>query len=190
MIDENRKNQAISTQEDVYKTAEYARYVFWHTIPSMLLKPPRNRDGSRPTPQEFADLLSIDDPRIVEYLGISTQIEFGERFGVSRQTLTEWNKLIAKRDALADLRAFFRGLSKNVMLAMYNLALSTKTPNADRAQLNFMKIIAEFNEKSVVEHTAGDNFFEGLKAALEQPHGNTDTTTPSIAASSVTEIPK
>lgn len=173
MSEANPQNTTIKVQEGVYNTAEFEAYVFWYSIPSMLLRPPSDRQGVRPTTDQMLEALGIDDERVREFAGIKTQQQFAERFGLDRATLTNWNKIIAKRDTLADLRVFFRGLSKNIMLAMYNLAMNTKAPNSDRAQLNFMKIIAEFNEKTTVDHNLSENFFDGLKHALALPeHGN------------------
>lgn len=128
----------------------YARYAAWRAMPSLLRRPPKNKDGSVPTPEDFAASLGIDDPDAMELLGITTQVAFAEKFGVHDRTLTRWNKTIKNRDVFADMRDFAIPLHKNVMLSLYNKTIRGGLP--EHYALWF-KVFAQWSEKMQIDLT-------------------------------------
>jgi hypothetical protein len=109
-------------RQDLYDT-----YVLWKTLPLIF-----KRQGR----QFVQDKLQIEDETILELCEISSQTEFAEKYKVHRDTLTDWNKLIKKRDEFSNIRAWLQPMLKNVVLSAYNVALkSDPKANADRRML-------------------------------------------------------
>ena len=118
-----------SELEDINKKAEFAAFVAWSSIPSMLRFPPADqKSGERPTPRQFAQAMGIEDEEILRLVEITTKQQFAAEYRVSPDTLTDWSKKIAKRDGMDDLRMWAQKLSKNMMFAMYNHAIRKGNP--------------------------------------------------------------
>jgi hypothetical protein len=152
---------------EIIKEEEFRKYVLWKSLPYPFKHPPKSINGNRPTPLEFAVSMGLDDDEILELIQIPTQQAFAERFGVSEEVTTDWNKKIAKRDMLGDIREWALKLSKNVLTAMYNNALSTKNLNADKDRVNFLKYCG-WSEKSEIKLGMSDNLLDILKESLKQ----------------------
>lgn len=181
-------NQEDHVQEGTYNERLFQKYVLWKSMPTFILRPPADKSGVRMASSQFCDTMGIDDDEILELAEVKSQREFSEKYGVHINTTTQWNKMILKRDALADMRGFFFRLGKNVAMAMYNNALSSKNLNADRDRLNFMKIVMGFNEKTIHEHQAGETFFDLLKKSLDKNGNRTnDTITAPVPAAAVSQ---
>lgn len=128
----------------------YEAYCLWKSLPSFFRFPPKDkRTGNQPSPREYAAIMGIDDPRILELVDIRTQGEFAERHGVHPETLTRWNKTMAVRQSLQDIRVWGRQLTKNVLLSLYNNAI--RKGQALEVKL-FMQLIEQWEEKLQVEH--------------------------------------
>ena len=160
---------------DPIKKREFDLYVLWKSLPYYFKRPPsiKNRDGSytSQTTDQFLDSLGIDDEEIVELSQLKNQGQFAERYNVAPETLSDWNKVIKTRDMLSDTRAWALKLSKNVVLAMYNNALSSKNLNADRDRANFLKY-GGWVEKTAHEIDAGETLAGFIMEALKKPKTN------------------
>lgn len=131
--------------QDVFET-----YVAWRSIPALLKNPPVDRkSGTRLSVEEFCEQMGIDDEQTIDLAKIRSGTQFCERFSVSRNTLTRWDKDMKGRDTLADLREWSLKLSKNVIMALYNKAI--RKGDAFEVKIWF-QLINQWNEKQVVEH--------------------------------------
>lgn len=117
------------------------------------------------TVDEVLEQLRIDDPILIELAKLRTQGDFAKHFNVSPDTLTDWNKLINKRDTLADIRVWAKRLSKNVILSMYNNAMKSDS-KAYKDRENFLKVINQWSDKLDVKHDVGDTLADILRAGL------------------------
>lgn len=134
------------------KSDIFELYVLWSSLPAFFKRPPKDRrTGQAPTPREFLEQMGVDDDVMIDLAEIPYQGDFAKRYGVHPDTLTNWNKTIALRDPIADVKAWGKKLYKNVLAAMYSNALSTRNLNADKDRLNFAKMIG-WEEKSEVTH--------------------------------------
>jgi hypothetical protein len=182
MVNENTTNPTIEPTivevvKDPYFKKEFELYVLWQCQPAYFKRPPRGKDGTAPSSKDFLEGLGIDDDIIFELAEIKTQAQFAARYGLSPDTLTAWNKSIENRNILEDMRKWARRISKNVVLAMYNNALSSKNLNADRDRLNFLKF-AGYVEKTGVELSTSETLTDILKNALiKKKNGDTNGTT-------------
>lgn len=143
----------------VYKEKEFDMYCIWKSLPPMIISP------NKGTVDQVLEQLRIDDPMLIELAHIRTQGDFAELYGVEKSTLTEWNKLINKRDTLADIRIWAKRLSKNVILSMYNNAMKSDA-KAYKDRENFLKVIEGWSDKLDVKHEAGDTLADILRAGL------------------------
>ena len=98
----------------------YEAYCLWKSLPALFKYPPMDKDGVRPNPRDFAEQMGVDDEQLLDLVTIKNQTEFSLRFQVHKDTLTNWNNTLKTRDALADLRAWAKHLSKNVLVSLYN----------------------------------------------------------------------
>lgn len=128
----------------------YALYAAWRGIPPLLRHPPADKQGNRPSPEDFAASLGIDDDDAVDLLMIPTKIAFSEKYNVSVRTLSRWNKTIKERDFFADMREFAIPLHKNVMLSLYNKTIRGGLP--EHYALWF-KVFAQWSEKMQIDLT-------------------------------------
>lgn len=87
---------------------EFQTYVLWSSLPSLL------RDLSDSDLEKFG----FHDPLVIQLLRIRWQYEFANTFNVSMDQLTEWNRKI-EAEGLADYKAWTRGLTRNVIMALY-----------------------------------------------------------------------
>ena len=117
--DEVRNNTNTSKNDTLVLQREFDMYCIWKSLPPMIISP------NKGTVDEVLEQLRIDDPILIELAKLRTQGDFAKHFNVSPDTLTDWNKLINKRDTLADIRVWAKRLSKNVILSMYNNAMKS-----------------------------------------------------------------
>ena len=113
-IPNNTKNTANPYKKDVYEI-----YVAWRSIPAFI------RELQH---QEIAENLNLEEPLFAELLAIRNQTEFAEKYGVENSTLTNWNKLIQKKDPLNESRKWASKFTKNILYALYKNALDTGNP--------------------------------------------------------------
>lgn len=135
----------------VVKHAEFAAYRIWRNIPIGLRFPPKDpKSGERPAPRDFAQALGIEDEMILDLIGLQTQEEFAARFSVSRDTLTDWNKKLAKLPEDQELRRWATLLTKNMLFAIYSHAMRKGNPLLFRLWLEFVQ---KFNPTLKTQHT-------------------------------------
>lgn len=133
-----------------YKHDTFELYCLWKSLPAFFKYPPMDRKTkTRPSPAEYMEMMGIEDERVIELVEIKTQTAFAEAFDVHRDQLTEWNKLVAKRDSLEDIRAWAKSLTKNVSMALYNATIRGGLPQ--HYQL-WYKVMEGYVEKQQVEH--------------------------------------
>lgn len=176
------KGDSVDISVDIKLDKQFKLFVLWFTLPFYLRTPPVNKGGQRPSPAEYAESLGIDDPVIIEVIQCRTQRDFAIKYDVHENTLTRWADIIQEKGLAIhdDYRKWVLGLAKNVLFAMYSNAMNTRNLNADRDRLNFLKY-AGWVEKLGLEHSVSENFFTGLKKALDK-NGN-DTTDRSVTSS-------
>ena len=63
-------------------------------------------------------------------INIKTQSEFAKIYGVENSTLSNWNKLIQKREIIPDTRRWAQQLTKNILFKLYKNALDTANPQS------------------------------------------------------------
>lgn len=156
-------------KSDIVRQREFELYVMWKVLPHYFKRPPLKKTGPNTyEPQssdEFLDSLGVDDELLRELATMKTQGEFAIKYDLSPDTLTDWNKKIEERDLLADVKVWARRLAKNVVMAMYNNALSSKNLNADRDRLNFLKF-GGYVEKTGIEHSGTLTLTDIIKRSL------------------------
>jgi len=167
--DKVRNNTNTSKNDTLVLQREFDMYCIWKSLPPMIISP------NKGTVDEVLEQLRIDDPILIELAKLRTQGDFARHFNVSPDTLTDWNKLINKRDTLADIRVWAKRLSKNVILSMYNNAMKSDS-KAYKDRENFLKVIEGWSDKLDVKHEAGETLADILRAGLaqkpQQPHAN------------------
>lgn len=157
--DEVRNNTNTSKNDTLVLQREFDMYCIWKSLPPMIISP------NKGTVDEVLEQLRIDDPILIELAKLRTQGDFAKHFNVSPDTLTDWNKLINKRDTLADIRVWAKRLSKNVILSMYNNAMKSDS-KAYKDRENFLKVINQWSDKLDVKHDVGDTLADILRAGL------------------------
>lgn len=149
---------AQNEQKSTDLTSDYATplldiaevYCLWKSMPSLFRYPPRAKDGSSPSPRQFATQMGIDDERMLELVEIPDQKRFAEKYKVHENTLTSWNReIVAKRSAHEMMRYWSSPLSKNVLMALYN--------NAIRKGMSFevklwFQLVEGWSEKTMIDH--------------------------------------
>ncbi len=146
--------------EDVILKETFIVYMRWKALPPILLN---FRKGKKIlTDDETCATFGIDDQETKELMAIKSQAEFAERYKVSPDTLTDWNKKMETRDMLADSRRWARKLTKNVVLKVYENAVKNGGMSFKDREM-FFKVINHWNEKQSIELDVGPSLFEILK---------------------------
>ncbi len=139
-----------TTTDKALLTDTYEIYCAWKALPPFFKKPPVARGAKEALPvDEYLEKAGIDDPFIVELSKLTTQKAFAEKYGVSEDTLSDWNKTQGVRDSLVEIRGWSRHLSKNVLFSLYNRAM--KDGSAFEVKL-FFQLVEKWEEKARIEH--------------------------------------
>lgn len=134
----------------IIKVYEYNKYKVWKAIPSLLRNPPMDKiTRTRPDPREFAIAMGIEDEETLELIDIPTQKAFAVRFGLSEDTLVDWNKTAGLQNTMEQVRAWATHLTKNVVLALYNNAI--RKGNMMEVKL-WLQVVEGWEEKQKVDH--------------------------------------
>jgi len=120
-IPKNTKNTVKPYKKDIYDA-----YVAWRSIPASM-----RHNGAGAMAQDFID----EDARFVELLTIKNQSEFAKKYNIENSTLTNWNKLIEKKDVMSEVRQWGQKFTKNVLFSLYRNVL--ENGNAEEARLWF-----------------------------------------------------
>ncbi len=108
------------TKPIIRRRDEFGSYAFFKSLPSFLLRPPRDRKtGVRPTPREFALSIGIADEETLDFLDLQTQKGFAAKYGVAEQTLVRWNKQLEGQAALNAIQEWAQPLLSNVVFRLY-----------------------------------------------------------------------
>lgn len=143
------KNQTNSDIEPYLKDI-YEKYCLWKSLPSVFKFPPRDKKtGIAPSQKEFCEMIGVDSNEILELVEMKYQKDFAQKYGISEDTLSLWNKTIGVRDSLDDVRKWARGLTKNVVASLYNTAV--RKGSSFEVKL-FMQLVEGWEEKQKVEH--------------------------------------
>lgn len=149
---ENQTTTSIQTVSDnnPIKEAEYEKYCLWKRLPLAFKAPPKDKTtGMRPTPAEFCEVMGIQDSLILELVELKTQKAFAEKYGVSEDTLSLWNKTLGVRSALQDIRKWATHMTQGILLSMGNKALR----KGDWPEVKlWLQTIEGWEEKQRVEH--------------------------------------
>ena len=168
--------EIVEIVDNKYKQSTFELYKIWRAIPAMFKRPPKAKDGQRPTVREFAEMMNIDDPKLVDLFEIGTQVAFAEKYDVTPTTLSRWNEEIDSSGELDEIRKWARRLSKNVVSAMYNNLM--RHGYAVDGKFWF-QLIESWEEKQKVEHNyKGVQVIEILDA--ENTVETNKETTPSV----------
>lgn len=124
-------------------------YALWRSLPRSILK--------QVSQEELIDRFGFDDPQVLDLVQLHTQGDFADKYGININTLTDWNKKLNENDPLAEARGWALGLTKNVVLSMYNHAV--RKGNAELYKL-FFKVVNEWQEKIKIDPVKGTIIFE------------------------------
>lgn len=121
----------------------YEIYKVWKTLPPM---------WKGMTAENLEKMYSVDDPYIVDLLQIKNQSQFAERFKMSIETLTDWNRRMDDEgiDYLDEIRKWADKLTKNVVMAHYNKLIRKFDPVSGDI---WYKTISKFSEKKEIAHS-------------------------------------
>jgi hypothetical protein len=109
----------------------FEAYVAWKSLSEILRHPPKDRKtGHRPSHREFAEGMGFEDEVVFTLIEIKTQKAFAEKYGITEQTLVRWNKKIAQRDGIENMRWWARRLTPNVVIMMYLQTMKDKVSPA------------------------------------------------------------
>ena len=123
-IPTNTKNTKVPYRKDLFET-----YLTWKSVPTFLRKSDM---------EQIARSFGIEEDVFSDLLSIPTQTAFAEKYDVELSTLSNWNRLIEKRDMLKDMRKWARKLSKNVVCALYKNILQTGNPYSIKLWFQFV----------------------------------------------------
>jgi transcriptional regulator with XRE-family HTH domain len=146
----NKKVESLEpNMTDIFET-----YCLWKSLPSIFKYPPKDRKtGIAPSAREFCELMGIDNDEVLDLVDIKTQGEFAERFNISKDTVSRWNKTRGVRESLDDIRKWGRGLTKNVIASLYNTAV--RKGGMMEVKL-WAQLIEGWEEKSGIKHEGTD----------------------------------
>lgn len=116
-----------------YKKDIFDAYVAWRSIPASM-----RHNGAGAMAQDLID----EDTRFVEFLAIKNQSEFAQKYSVENSTLTNWNKLIEKKDVMSEVRQWGQKFTKNVLFSLYRNVL--ENGNAEGVRL-WLQIVEGWN---------------------------------------------
>jgi hypothetical protein len=116
-------------------------YSVWKALP---LKPVLFM-GKKVSTESVFEEMEIEDPLFREALRCKTQKAFAERFGLSQDTLTDWNRKIEGTDPLKEARKWARKLTKNVVFNLYYQAAYSDNPHMMKL---FLQVINDWHEKT------------------------------------------
>ncbi|MFZ3044253.1 MAG: hypothetical protein WA058_04085 [Minisyncoccia bacterium] len=95
--------------------------------------------------EHVLNLLGITDVETVELYSIRSQGEFSEKFGVGEPTLSHWKREMQNGNDFKDFQIEMRGLTKNVMGALYRQAMAEG--DAPRVKL-WLQTVEGWNESN------------------------------------------
>lgn len=115
----------------------------WMSVPSIFLG-----DG-------MPDELKIEDEDLRWIMSVTTQKAFAELVGVEEPVISKWKReLLKDTDSFKETKAFMRRLTKNVLGALYKMAI--KEADAARVKL-WAQLVESWKETGVLEHQQGDD---------------------------------
>lgn len=127
---------------------EFKAFAIWLSMPPLMRKPPRDKQGNAPTIEDFCAQMGIDDDEVISLVKIRTMTEFSEKYGISQNTLTAWRKEIKRQDIMHDIRVWANELNSNVVFALYNKAIRGGLPEHYKL---WFQVIAGWSEKIRVD---------------------------------------
>lgn len=130
----------LERNEELFET-----YALWRSLPIPILK--------QMTVDQIKEKMGFDDDNILELVAIHTQEQFAEKYGLEKNTLGRWNKILRERDPLFEAKGWARGLAKNVVLSMYNHAIRKGNPLLMKL---FFQIVNDWEESSKIKFAPGD----------------------------------
>jgi hypothetical protein len=153
------KSEIVPTKptQDRY-AALYEVYALWRSLPVSIL--------SQVSRDELVNRFGIDDENVANLVQIKTQTAFAEKYDLSIDTLTDWNKKIREKDPLIEARQWALSLTKNVVLSLYNHAI--RKGNAELYKL-FFKVVNEWQEKIKIDPVKGTVIFNFEAIDKEDP---------------------
>lgn len=122
--------------EEIYKL-----YAVWKSLPMVTIK--------KMTSEQIMRDVGIQDETILSLIDIHTQEQFSERYNVHRDTLTDWNKKIKKKDPLFEAKGWAQALTKNVMMSLY---LATISKGDAFLYKLWFQVMNDWSEKAKLVH--------------------------------------
>lgn len=137
------------------KEREYRLYLLWRSMPVKMLK----------LGQSYLKKLGIDDPDIAELVGIKYQQEFAKKFGLSIDTLTDWNQKPTPPEYKdIDWRVWAKQLTRNVIGYLYEGIEREK--DAARIKL-WLQAVDNYVEETKVTGDASKETLAGIRGIVE-----------------------
>lgn len=97
----------------IKKPEVFAKFLRWYALPGVLRGKPRN----------LIEKAGISDPETLDLLEIKSQKDFGEKFKLGQNTVTEWKQKVVKAEIFGEAKDFFKSLTPNIYGAFYLKAL-------------------------------------------------------------------
>lgn len=121
--------------------ATFELYQIWKSLPVVMLSKMRRED--------YLKTVGFDDEVVMDLAEIRTQKEFAEKYDLSPDTLTDWNKKLRDTgDQLGHIRNWANTLTKNLVMAMYMHALKKGDPQLYKL---WLQTVAQWSEKQIHE---------------------------------------
>jgi hypothetical protein len=120
------------------KKIEYDIFCIWASLPAYFKTQPE---------EILKGKLGIDDPFLLELASIKNRAEFSERFGVNKDTLTAWSKIMDDNPNTNDIKKWAKKLTKNVIMGVYNQAIKKGGENAKL----WIKWVEDWKETQAVD---------------------------------------
>lgn len=156
----------VASEEDIKLAKEFDLFCSWRSIPRRV-RLAKHKDGRYLSPEEVADSYGVDSQIFEELLELKTFGQFAEKFGVHKDTLTRWNKIILRRDLIGETRRWALDLTKEVIWSLYENAMDSGGATFKDRE-NFLKVVNNWNEKLAVEHNVGESLLDILKKGLSK----------------------
>lgn len=150
-----------------YREREYRMFLIWKSLPPEFTKQGRSHLLK----------MGIDDEDILELSDIKTKKEFAEKYRLSQETMTEWDKNpVPIEYAEIDWRMWAKHLTRSVVTLLFEGIQSDK--DAARITL-WMKMVDGFTEESKIVANVTQDTLTGVKdliTAVNKAHDERSNT--------------